>query len=65
MRGDKQVQGVDLFDSYAPVVQWTTIHLISILAIILNWVTVQSYYTNTYAQAMLDEENTWKFPKIL
>ena len=65
MRGDKQVQGVDLFDSYAPVVQWTTIHLISILAIILNWVTVQPDYTNTYAQAMLDEENTWKLQKIL
>ena len=57
MGGDKQVQGVNFFKSYAPVVQWTTIHLILILVIILDWVTVQIDHTNAYAEAMLDEKN--------
>ena len=26
--GDKQVQGVDVFESYSPVIHWTTICLI-------------------------------------
>ena len=54
--GDKQVQGVDIFESQSPVVHWTTIHLILIIAIVLNWTTVQSDYTNAFAQAPLSEE---------
>ena len=37
-------QAVDFFESYAPVVQWTSIHLIFIIAIVLNWTTVQTDY---------------------
>ena len=33
---DCQDQGVDFFESYAPVVHWTTIHLILIISIVLN-----------------------------
>ena len=56
VHGDKLVHGVDFFKSYAPVVQWTTIHLILILAIVLNCIAVQTDYTNAYAQATLTEE---------
>ena len=63
MRGDKQVQEVDFFASYTPVSKWTAIHLILILSIILNWVTVQSDNTNAYAQGMLDEEILMEIPK--
>ena len=63
MRGDKQVQGVDFFKYYTPVVQWTTIHLILILAIVLNWVTVQTDFTNAYAQASLDKEIYIEIPR--
>ena len=56
MRGDKQVRGIDYFDSYAPVVQWTTICLTLILAMLWNWETVQIDYTNAFAQVTLDEE---------
>ena len=56
MRGEKQVHRIDYFDIYAHIVQWTTIHLTVILAMLLNWETVQTDYTNTFAQVTLDEE---------
>ena len=30
-RGDQQLEGVDFFETYAPVVQWTTVRLMLIL----------------------------------
>ena len=36
VRGDQQVHGVDFFETYAPVVQWTTIRLILILEVLLG-----------------------------
>ena len=56
MRGDKQVHGIDYFDSYAPVVQWTTIQLTLILAMLWNWETVQTDCTNAFAQLTIGEE---------
>ena len=35
-RGDMQLEGVDFFETYAPVVQWTTIRLMFILEVILG-----------------------------
>ena len=55
--------GVDFFESYAPVVHWTTICLILIISIVLNWTTVQTDHTNAFAQATLDEEVYMEIPK--
>ena len=60
---DKQVKGVDVFKSYSPVVHWTTVHLILIIVILLNWTTVQTGYTNAFAQAPLSKEIYMKIPK--
>ena len=49
VRGDKQVQGIDYFENYAPVVQWTTIHHTLIVSMLLNWESEQTYYTNAFA----------------
>ena len=35
-RGDRQIGGVDFFDTYSPVVQWTTIRLMLILEVLLG-----------------------------
>ena len=35
-RGDYQIQGIDFFETYPPVVQWTIIHLMLILEVLLE-----------------------------
>jgi len=35
-RGDMQVEGIDFFETYAPVVQWTTVRLMLILEVLLG-----------------------------
>ena len=35
-RGDRQIEGADFFETYDPVVQWTTIRLMIILEALLG-----------------------------
>ena len=56
VRGDLQREGIDYFETYAPVVQWSTIRLVLTLILANNWVTKQVDYTNAFAQAELAEE---------
>ena len=50
VRGDKQVEGVDFFDTYAPVVSWTTIRLLIVLKGYLGLATKQVDFSNAFAQ---------------
>ncbi len=34
--GDQQLEGIDFFETYAPVVHWTTVHLMLILENLLG-----------------------------
>ena len=63
VRGDKQVEGVDYFETYAPVVQWSTIRLVLTMVLANAWVTKQVDYTNAFAQATLNEEVYIEQPK--
>ena len=63
-RGDLQREGVDFFDTYAPVVQWSTIRLLLSTVLTEGWATRQVDYTNAFAQANLKEEVYLEFPKM-
>ena len=55
-RGDKQIEGVDYFVTYAPVVQWTTIRLMLILECVLDLKSKQGDVTCAFLHAKLPPE---------
>ena len=63
VHGDQQTYQIDYFESYAPVVQRTTVQLLLIHSLVLNWTNVQTDYTNAFAQATLHEEVYVEMPK--
>ena len=63
VRGDKRIIGVDYFETYAPVVQWSTIRLVLTMVLSHGWVTRQVDYTNAFTQADLKEEVYIESPK--
>ncbi len=58
-RGDKQIEGVDFFDTYAPVVNWQTVRLMLILSVILGLSTKQVDYTCAFLHAPIDRDPDW------
>jgi hypothetical protein len=58
-----QQEGVDYVDTYAPVVQWSTIIMLLTLVLREGWSTRQVDYTNAFSQAELKEEVYVKPPK--
>ena len=63
VRGDLQTEGVDYFETYAPVVQWSTVRLLLTMVLSKDWVTKQVDYTNAFAQATLEEDMYIESPK--
>ena len=57
--GDRQVENVDYFEMFAPVVNWTTVRLLLILSIILNLATKQVDYTAAFVHAPIDKHPEW------
>jgi hypothetical protein len=55
VRGDCQIDGADVFNTYAPVMSWTTIRLLLILSVVLDLATKQVDYTVAFVQAELNE----------
>jgi hypothetical protein len=56
VRGDRQVQDVDYFETYCPVVSWTTVRLMLILSSILGLATTQCDYTAAFIHAPIQED---------
>ena len=54
-RGDQQLQGIDFFETYAPVVQWTTIRLMFVLEVLLGLKSLQGNITCAFLHANLEE----------
>ena len=62
MRGDQQVDGVDVFETFVQVVAWITVRILLILSMILNLQTRQVDYTNGFCQAPLDQTVFFELP---
>ena len=63
VRGDRQIEGIDYFDTFAPVVSWATVRLMLILAIILGLYTTQVDYTAAFVHADIDTEVYIEMPR--
>ena len=64
VRGDCQIEGVDYWDKYAPVVSWSTVRLLSILSINQGWVSRQVDFSNAFVQAPLNEDIYVHLPRM-
>jgi hypothetical protein len=58
-RGYQQLEVVDYFETYAPVVNWQTIRIMLILSILLDLQTVQLDYTADFLHADIDKDPNW------
>ena len=63
VRGDMQIEGVDYFETYAPVVQWSTVRALLIMSLVLGLETVQIDFSNAFCQADIEEEIYVEMPK--
>jgi Reverse transcriptase (RNA-dependent DNA polymerase) len=63
VRGDKQIAGLDFFETYAPVVQWSTVRALLVLSCVLDLATQQIDFTNAFCQADIDEELYVEMPQ--
>ncbi len=64
-RGDMKLEGINFFETYAPVIQWTTVHLMLILEVFLGLKPKKGDVTASFLHADLEEgKNVFiKMPK--
>ena len=63
VRGDQQEEGIDFFETYSPVVAWSTIRLLLLLSILLELKTKQVDYTLAFVHAPIDPGTYVEMPK--
>jgi hypothetical protein len=61
--GSQQLLGRDYWETYAPVVQWSTVRLILLLSTILNLKSRQVDYTHAFPQAELTDPDFMRLPQ--
>ena len=66
-QGDQQLEGIDFFKMYVPLVQWTTVRLLPILEILLDLKSKQRDVTAAFLHGKLgeDERVYVKMPLVL
>ena len=65
VRGDLQTEGVNnVFDTYAPVAHWSSIRMLTVLALQQDWVTKQIDFSNAFVQAPLDKDVYVSMPAL-
>jgi len=53
------VEGVNFFETFAPIVNWTTVRLMLILSLVLGLSTKQVDYTAAFVHAPIDKNPDW------
>ena len=64
VRGDQQEYGINYFETFAPVIQWSTIWLVLIFILTQDWVTRIIDYTNAFPQTKIDTYIYVKMPAM-
>ena len=65
MRGDLQSQGDDnVWETYAPVASWSSIWMLTVLALQQKWVTKQVDFSNAFVQAPLTKDVYVSLPAL-
>ena len=64
VRGNQQEYGINYFETFAPVIQWSTIRLLLILILTNNWKTRVIDYTNAFPQANIDTDIYVELPAL-
>jgi hypothetical protein len=59
-RGDRQIEGLDFFETFAPVVAWETIRIMLIMSIIFDLATLHVDYTAAFVHADIDKPPNWE-----
>jgi hypothetical protein len=54
-QGDRQKEGIDYFETWAPVVQWSTVQIVMILAIKMKLISVQCNITAAFVHGRVTE----------
>jgi hypothetical protein len=62
VNGSRQIQDIDYMESFAPVVQWSTIRIVNTLAAMQNLKGKQIDFTQAFLQAKLKEDIYLRFP---
>jgi hypothetical protein len=65
IQGDYQINCVDVFNTYAPVVAWTMICMLVILLVALNLQTKQVEYMLAFMQVPINENVFMEMPQGL
>ena len=58
--GHRQVEGIDFFETWAPVIKWQTVRMMLILTSILDLKTTQVDYTAAFLHAPIDRDPNWE-----
>jgi hypothetical protein len=61
--GSQQQYGVDYWETYAPVIHWSTIRMVLVLSALLKLKSWQVDYTQAFPQAPLDDDVFMRIPQ--
>ena len=61
--GSQQKYGVDYWETYAPVVHWSTVRMVLVLSALLKLKSRQVDYTQAFPQAPLDDDVFMRIPQ--